>query len=78
MILTDCTIKPLSHVDLDEGPNAPPIHEQLKMALAANAVKVITLFKSWDTGKTARPLAPFFPRSATHCKSLLRLSLRPT
>lgn len=48
---TDNPIKPLSHVDLDEGPNAPPIAEQLKVALATNAVKVITLFKSWDIGK---------------------------
>ena len=44
-------IKPLSHVDLDESPGAPPISEQLKMALATNSVTVIKLFKSWDENR---------------------------
>ena len=35
-------------VDLDEGPDAPPISEQIKTALAANAGKVLDLFRSWD------------------------------
>ena len=41
-------IKPLSHVDLDESSGAPPVAEQLKMALSENAVTVIRLFKCWD------------------------------
>ena len=44
----ESTRKPLANLDLDEGPNAPPINQQLKDALASNAVKVIDLFKSWD------------------------------
>ena len=39
---------PLGHIDLDEGPNAPPISEQIKRALKANAGKVLDLFRSWD------------------------------
>lgn len=41
-------MRPLSHVDLDESPGAPPVADQLKTALAENAVTVIKLFKSWD------------------------------
>ena len=49
MMLDDESIRrPLANLDLDEGPNAPPINQQLKDALASNAVKVIDLFKSWD------------------------------
>ena len=40
--------KPLSSVDLDERPGAPPIAEQLRVALAKNSVRIISLFKSWD------------------------------
>ena len=42
------SIRPLANVDLDESPSAPPIHLQLRDALAMNAVRVIELFKSWD------------------------------
>ena len=35
-------IKPLSNIDLDERAGAPPICEQLKVALAVNAVKILT------------------------------------
>lgn len=41
-------IKPLSEVDLDESPGAPPINEQLQVALQKNAVHILTLFRSWD------------------------------
>lgn len=41
-------VKPLSGVDLDESPGAPPIGEQLKIALSINSVRIISLFKSWD------------------------------
>ena len=44
----DAALKPLATVDLDESPGAPPISEQLKMALASNAVTIIKLFKCWD------------------------------
>lgn len=48
-VLNDKSIlKPLSSVDLDEGPDAPPIPEQLKIALAINAVKILSLFNQWD------------------------------
>lgn len=39
---------PLGNIDLDEGPDAPPISEQIKAALKANAGKVLDLFRSWD------------------------------
>ena len=39
---------PLGHIDLDEGPDAPPISEQIFNALHANAAKVLDLFRSWD------------------------------
>ena len=48
---SNAIIKPLSHVDLDESPGAPPISEQLKMALASNSVTVIKLFTSWDENR---------------------------
>ena len=35
-------------IDLDEGPNARPVQEQLRDALSANAVRVIDLFRDWD------------------------------
>ena len=48
-VLNDKSIlKPLSSVDLDEGPDALPIPEQLKTALAINAVKILSLFNQWD------------------------------
>ena len=39
---------PLGDLDLDEGPNAPPIGEQLASALRANSTRVLDLFRSWD------------------------------
>mmetsp|Transcript_30588 Transcript_30588/g.79432 ORF Transcript_30588/g.79432 Transcript_30588/m.79432 type:complete len:732 (-) Transcript_30588:437-2632(-) len=39
---------PLGDFDLDEGPDAPPISEQIKRALQKNAAKVLDLFRSWD------------------------------
>lgn len=38
----------LSGLDLDEGPDAPPIAEQLATALRANSTRVLDLFRSWD------------------------------
>ena len=35
-------------IDLDEGPDAPPISEQLAAALKTNATRVLDLFRSWD------------------------------
>ena len=34
--------------DLDEGPDAPPVTEQLAAALRSNATRVIDLFREWD------------------------------
>ena len=38
----------LGRIDLDEGPDAPPISEQLADALKKGAGKVIDLFREWD------------------------------
>jgi len=38
----------LGAIDLDEGPDAPPIAEQLAAALRENATRVMDLFRSWD------------------------------
>lgn len=48
---------PLGNFDLDEGPDAAPVSEQIIGALIANAGKVIDLFRSWDDngdGKVTR------------------------
>lgn len=47
-LLTKSRGRSLVVQDLDESPGAPPVEEQLKMALSENAVTVIKLFKSWD------------------------------
>jgi len=38
----------LGKIDLDEGPDAPPITEQIAAALRKNAGKVMDLFREWD------------------------------
>jgi hypothetical protein len=40
---------PLSMLDLDESPDAPPISVQIANALRKNSGKVLDLFRSWDT-----------------------------
>jgi hypothetical protein len=55
---------PLGGIDLDEGPDAPPISEQIGDALRKNATRVIELFRSWDTdgsGTCPPPRAHFAP-----------------
>ena len=37
-----------SKIDLDEGPNAPPIQQQIAAALRQNAARVLDLFRQWD------------------------------
>jgi len=37
-----------SKIDLDEGPDAPPIQQQIAAALRRNAGKVLDLFRAWD------------------------------
>jgi len=37
-----------SKIDLDEGPDAPPIQLQIAAALRQNAGKVLDLFRAWD------------------------------
>ena len=39
---------PLGNFDLDEGPDAPPISQQLADALRKNSTRVLDLFRSWD------------------------------
>ena len=39
----------LTSIDLDEGPDAPPIAEQLANALRDNSARVLDLFRSWDS-----------------------------
>ena len=36
-------------IDLDEGPLAKPISDQLAEALRSNSTRVLDLFRSWDT-----------------------------
>ena len=38
----------LGKIDLDEGPDAPPIQQQIAAALRRNAGKVLDLFREWD------------------------------
>jgi Ca2+-binding EF-hand superfamily protein len=38
----------LGKIDLDEGPDAPPIQLQIAAALRRNAGKVLDLFREWD------------------------------
>ena len=38
----------LGKIDLDEGPDAPPIQLQIAAALRQNAGKVLDLFREWD------------------------------
>jgi len=40
--------KPTGTIDLDEGPDAAPVAEQLAQALHKNATRVLDLFRSWD------------------------------
>ena len=35
-------------IDLDEGPDAPPISAQIAMALRKNSARVLELFRAWD------------------------------
>ena len=41
--------EPKQWLDLDEGPDAPPVSEQLATALKQNATRVVDLFRSWDS-----------------------------
>ena len=41
--------KGIGSLDLDEGPDAPPVSEQLAVALKQNATRVVDLFRSWDS-----------------------------
>jgi hypothetical protein len=38
----------LGNVEFDEGPDAPPIAEQIGMALRKGATRVLDLFREWD------------------------------
>lgn len=40
---------PLAGFDVDEGPGAPPVELQLKVAIKKIAGKVLDLFRSWDS-----------------------------
>jgi len=39
---------PLGNIDLDEGPDALPISQQIGNALRKNSTRVMDLFRSWD------------------------------
>jgi len=39
----------LGKIDIDEGPDAPPITEQIASALRSSAGRVLDLFREWDT-----------------------------
>ena len=41
---------------VDLSPNAPPIAEQLRVALSKNAARVIDLFREWDEDKDGKVL----------------------
>ena len=42
------TVPMMGKVDLDEGPDAPPVAQQLASALRQNATRIIDLFRAWD------------------------------
>ena len=72
---------PLGGMDLDEGPNAKPIAQQLADALRARASKVLDLFRSWDENGDGEGKwhARFQPAPHQSCitahRSLITLSL---
>lgn len=39
----------LGNIDLDEGPNAPPVKDQIAHHIRKNSVRVMDLFREWDT-----------------------------
>ena len=39
----------LGKMDIDEGPDAPPIGVQLASALRSQSARVLDLFRDWDT-----------------------------
>ncbi|KOO28565.1 calmodulin-like 5 [Chrysochromulina tobinii] len=38
----------LGKIDLDEGPDAPPVSQQIAAALRKNSARVLDLFREWD------------------------------
>ena len=54
---------PLGNFDLDEGPDALPVSEQIVIALMANAGKVIDLFRSWDVNDDGTVTRPEFHKA---------------
>ena len=65
--------KPLSNVDLDESDDAPPMAEQLKVALSVNSVAVISLFKSWDNDGNGMISLDEFEMGLRTCATLITL-----
>lgn len=57
---------PLRFFNLDESPGAPPVSDQLQVALRANATKVLTLFSSWDTNNDGGVSRKEFHKAMTH------------
>jgi hypothetical protein len=48
----------LGNIDLDEGPDAPPVKDQIAGHIRKNSVRVMDLFREWDTdgdGEISRP-----------------------
>ena len=56
ILKSDAIIRPLSHVDLDESEGAAPVAEQLIVALAVNAVKILQLASTSGFEPTPRLL----------------------
>ena len=56
----------LGRIDIDEGPDAPPVTEQIANALRNNSARVLDLFREWDAdgdGEVPRKRAPHVSES---------------
>ena len=57
----------LGGMDLDEGPDAPPVSVQIGEALRKNATRVLDLFRSWDTDGASVAPRRTAPAPRQHC-----------
>ena len=53
-------------IDLDEGPDAPPISQQLASSLRKNATRVVDLFRKWDVDSSGGVTRKEFHRAMSH------------
>ena len=56
----------LGSLDLDESPGAPPVSKQLAVAMKANHVRVLDLFRECAHAVESRPLATYWATAVGH------------